>query len=565
MKKITPLLMSLLFTMASFSQQGRTCETMEHLEDQKSQDPDIEDRIQEIERFTQRKLKRSRNIQQKAATPILKIPVVVHVLFTNKTNNISIEQINSQIAVLNKDFRRKNTDKTSKWSQATDSKIEFFITNVDPDGNPTSGITRKQVSAGDWGTKYMPRNSMKSTSSGGIDPWDTSKYLNMWIVPKMTSKRGGSTLGFAQFPGGKVSTDGIVMIHDAFGTIGTARAPFNLGRTTTHEIGHYLNLRHIWGDGPCGKDDFVSDTPESDAPNFGCKSDKSSCGSKDMVENFMDYSDDACMNLFTQGQKERMRAVLENGGARSSLVSSVSDTNHEVTYCSSKGKRATYEWIDNVTLGGMSNETGDNGGYKYFTTKTATLTQGSTNKMIISAGFKEEIYKEYWAVWIDFNQNGTFENSEKVVSGSSTSNKNLSATVKVPSEAKLGTTRMRVSMKYNESQDACENFDDGEVEDYKVSIISNTSDPNTTKEYNLNSEENIKITLIPNPAKDYIQVNYTTDAKNINYEIINCVGSIVKSGILTSASLDISDLENGVYILKVNDGKHLATKKLLKK
>ena len=320
MKKITLLAFLCLFTaVVSFAQQKRTCEAMEELEHQMQLDPTLRQRMNDIEAFTQRRVAQMEANQGRVVGEIITIPVVVHVLYTNSTNNISDAQILSQIDVLNKDFRRTNTDRTDKWSQAADTQIEFAMATIDPDGNATTAITRKSTTSLDWGTKYKSRNAMKSSASGGIDPWDTTEYLNMWIVPKMTSSDNRSILGFAQFPGGAVETDGLVMIHDAFGSTGTLNPSFNLGRTTTHEIGHFLNLRHIWGDSNCGND-FVSDTPTAQTSNYGCATGNISCGSEDMVQNYMDYSDDACMNLFTLGQKNRMRAVLEAGGDRRSLA-----------------------------------------------------------------------------------------------------------------------------------------------------------------------------------------------------------------------------------------------------
>ena len=158
---------------------------------------------------------------------------------------------------------------------------------------------------------------MKFTSQGGSDAWPAADYMNFWVCDL-----GASLLGYAQFPGGPADTDGIVCNYTATGNIGTAQAPFDLGRTATHEVGHYLNLRHIWGDGGCGASDFVDDTPDSDSPNYGCALGNVACGTEDMVQNYMDYSDDACMNLFTQGQSDRMNALFAPGGARASLVSS---------------------------------------------------------------------------------------------------------------------------------------------------------------------------------------------------------------------------------------------------
>lgn len=282
---------------------------MENLEYRMQQDPDLKQRMEDIETFTQQHVQQ--NQTNRIDGDIITIPVVVHVLYRTSAENISAAQIQSQIDVLNEDYRRTNNDADNTWSQAADTQIEFCLTTIDPNGNATTGITRKSTTKTSWGTN----DAMKKSSQGGVNPWDTSKYLNIWVC-----NIGGGILGYAQFPGGSASTDGVVNSPQYFGRTGTATAPFNLGRTATHEVGHFLNLRHIWGDGGCGVDDFVSDTPESDASNGGCATTHSSCGTLDMVQNYMDYSDDSCMNLFTQGQKSRMRSVLEAGGSRRSLA-----------------------------------------------------------------------------------------------------------------------------------------------------------------------------------------------------------------------------------------------------
>jgi hypothetical protein len=214
---------------------------------------------------------------------------------------------------LNKDFRRLNSDANNTWPQAADVQVEFCLASIDPAGNSTSGITRTPTSTTAFGTN----DQMKFTSSGGKDAWPTASYLNIWVCDI-----SGGILGYAQFPGGSATTDGVVVDYQYFGTTGTATAPFNLGRTATHEVGHWLNLRHIWGDGGCTVDDFVNDTPVSDAPNFGCATGHVSCGTVDMVQNYMDYSDDACMNLFSAGQKTRMQALFAPGGFRAGLLNS---------------------------------------------------------------------------------------------------------------------------------------------------------------------------------------------------------------------------------------------------
>ena len=305
---LTLLMAAFLCCFGSLMAQDRNCATMEHLQMMQDQDPKAFFKMEEIERQTESYLESAERVDG-----TITIPVVVHVVYRTSTENISDAQIATQIQVLNDDFRRTNSDANGTWSQAADSEIEFCMASVDPNGNPTNGITRTQTSTSAHGTD----DSVKRNSQGGKDAWPAGQYLNMWVC-----NIGGSILGYAQFPGGSATTDGVVMDYRYFGTNGTAQAPFNLGRTATHEVGHWLNLRHIWGDGNCNQDDFVADTPGSDAPNYGCATGHVSCSSTDMVENYMDYSDDACMNLFTQGQRARMRALFDNGGFRASLLNS---------------------------------------------------------------------------------------------------------------------------------------------------------------------------------------------------------------------------------------------------
>lgn len=234
------------------------------------------------------------------------IPVYVHVIYSNSNENISDAQINSQIAVLNEDFNAQNSDTNLVPAEfaglIADSEISFTL----------AGVTRKASSRTSWGTN----DAMKSSSNGGVDVIDPAGSLNIWVC-----NIGGGILGYAQFPGGPAATDGVVISPQYFGTTGFVSAPFNKGRTGTHEVGHWLNLRHIWGDGRCRQDDFVADTPSSDRPNYGCPSYPTvHCQGTDMTMNYMDYTDDACMQMFSLGQKDRMRALFASGGAREAIV-----------------------------------------------------------------------------------------------------------------------------------------------------------------------------------------------------------------------------------------------------
>ena len=754
MKKITITLLCLFFAATSFAQ-TRNCGTMEHLELQKKSDPAIQQKMDAIESFTAQRL--SANRQAKVAGEIITLPVVVHVLYNSNNENISDAQIQSQIDVLNEDFRRTNSDADDTWSSvAADSQIEFALATIDPNGNATTGITRKSSTITEWGTN----DAMKSSSQGGIDPWDTSEYLNMWVC-----NIGSNLLGYAQFPGGSAATDGVVMGPQFFGSSDKGNnfflsAPFDKGRTTTHEVGHFLNLRHIWGDGGCGVDDFVTDTPLSDASNGGCATGHTSCGSVDMVENYMDYSDDDCMNLFTEGQKDRMRTVLEAGGSRRSLalsdkfgestpiepedpdepttctatinsfpysenfesnigwnqitsddgdwtrdsdgtpssntgpsdgadgtfyifleassntstgqigsnatailesdcldfsgqsaatftfnnhmygdnvgsltlqasldgatwsslwtesgnqgnqwnevsinlsaylgetvrfrfvgvtgdgwssdiaidgitISTSTDTDtpdngSDLTYCDSNGNSVADEWIDFVSFGGISNTTEEDGGYADYTNLVGTASLGSTNQIVVSTGFSNNSYNEYWAVWIDYNQDGTFADSEKAASGSSSSDANLSYEITIPSNATLGNTRMRVSMKYNAEQTSCESFNYGEVEDYTVNITNTSARlfEDVIDSTPLGHEETLSITPYPNPTTDSVTVDLNTkDISLASYSIVNLLGQTIQSGGLLNNIIDVSSLTSGLYLITVNDGQKTLTSRLVK-
>jgi hypothetical protein len=269
-----------------------------------------------IDEFTERSLRTGE--AQRAMRRLITIPVVVHVVYKRDTENISKQQINTQISVLNRDYRATNTDKSSvpaPWqSLVTDAKVEFKLATRDPQGKQTDGVTRTKTDVSAFGAD----DTVKKASTGGVAAWPASKYLNIWVC-----NLGGGLLGYAQFPGGPARTDGVVILHSGFGTTGTAAAPFDLGRTATHEIGHWLNLRHIWGDTMgCSGGDRVADTPNAAGPNYGKPSFPNiTCNNGpngDMFCNYMDYVDDAAMFMFTAGQVGRMNATL--AGPRKSFA-----------------------------------------------------------------------------------------------------------------------------------------------------------------------------------------------------------------------------------------------------
>lgn len=326
MKTLCLLFTALLFANLSLSQENK-CGTMTNWEQKASENPDMVTQMQKEELRIQTWIAEHNNDNKQQT--VITIPVVVHVLYNVSDENVSDQQIQSQITVLNEDFRLSNTDSLLDthpfWPLTADSEVEFCLAQQDPNGNPTTGITRTFTDS-----TYFPNMwNEKFTSDGGKDNWDPSKYLNLWVCNLGPS----GTLGYAAFPSDLSSIpeeDGVVIDYRCFGTTGTAGSgSFNvnhLGRTGTHEVGHWLNLRHIWGDATCG-DDFVSDTPTHEGDNYGCPSFPhnagNSCGSDsngEMYMNYMDYVDDACMVMFSSGQATRMQATLS--GTRSSLASS---------------------------------------------------------------------------------------------------------------------------------------------------------------------------------------------------------------------------------------------------
>lgn len=241
---------------------------------------------------------------------VITIPVVVHVVYNRNQpeQNISDEQIISQIEALNADFRRMNSDTVNTpeifRNLAADTYIEFQLAQRTPDGLPTNGITRTITDVEEFS---FESDNIKYDNTGGKNIWNRDRYMNFWVC---NLEQG--YLGYAQYPGGNAATDGVVVSYRNFGTTGTAQFPFNLGRTVTHEVGHWLNLVHTWGDEDnCDATDYVSDTPNQETAYYHCPGfPQSSCDSEDMFMNYMDYTDDRCMNLFTAGQSHRMHATL---------------------------------------------------------------------------------------------------------------------------------------------------------------------------------------------------------------------------------------------------------------
>jgi len=290
----------------------RKCGSMEVLQQQLQKNPALGARMQAIETHTQQLIK-SGALSRLLPDGSIQIPVVVNVLYRTTAQNISLAQVQSQIDILERDYNALNSEFGSVPALFSGVKanvgIHFVLKNV----------VRKSSTKTSWSATT---ENMKQSSLGGIDPTTPDSVLNIWVV-NFINYGGQEVLGYAQFPGGPAATDGVVIGYRYFGNTGTAVSPFNLGRTATHEVGHYLNLRHIWGDATCGND-LVGDTPVHNDANFGCPSypHLSTCSGTpvEMTMNYMDYSDDACMSMFSNGQKARMLATFTSGGGRNGFA-----------------------------------------------------------------------------------------------------------------------------------------------------------------------------------------------------------------------------------------------------
>jgi len=321
-------------TTAAFSQVQNRCASMEIYFQKMQVDPVYKQNMEALEKTVTQK-------KQSANTPpwnLAEIPVVFHIIHngsaTGQAENISNVLVMAQFDQLNDDFRRMNADANNTPAGflplAADTEIGFCLADEDPNGNPTNGINRINlntlpgVDINDcWSPDYIDDNIITPVN------WNRDDYLNIYCLPRIDDDfngpcYGNSLLGYAQFPNGPAATDAVVNAYFTFGSIATpnpVNTPYNLGRTVTHEVGHWFGLYHIWGDDCggggsfCSGSDFVNDTPNQRCSTNGCPSgvQTDSCTSNSpgiMYMNFMDYSYDACLNMFSNGQAMRMQSII---------------------------------------------------------------------------------------------------------------------------------------------------------------------------------------------------------------------------------------------------------------
>ncbi len=423
------------------------------------------------------------------------IPVVVHVIHDGEPigmgKNLSVAQIQSQIDVLNEDFRRLNADIYSIPSPfrgaSMDTRIQFCLAVRDPAGNPTSGITRQIGSQSSY--SMAAANSILKPST----IWNRNSYLNLWTVE--FGAPNASLLGFAEFPGAAANVDGVVIRYTAFGNTGNVIPPYHLGRTTTHEVGHWLNLNHIWGDEPaCGMDDNVSDTPWQGDNSIGCPSfpiTTDVCSPNypgPMYTNYMDYTDDNCMGMFTYGQFYRMYATLF--GARVSLQSSLG--------CVS-GTTTTANFYANVTSG--------------VAPLSVNFTDQSSNSPTA------------WA-WTFYGGAVPPTSSLQNPSGVTWNTTGLKTVKLVATNAWGSDTENKVSY---------------------INVVSGAGI----------DEQDFYFQIYPNPSTGLVNISCSIDKPNAKLELLNMIGQTIISMNISllsceNYSLDISEIANGIYILSID-------------
>ncbi len=299
------LFLASLSVLAQEQDRVQRCGTDEMMARMMAEDPELENAFHEYLQSIDSLSKQEYG--KKSTVAVFKIPVVFHVVYNTEFDNISKAQILDGLRVLNEDFRRLNADTNLTRNQfkpdAADVEIEFVLATKDPNGNCTTGITRRQ----DF-------RSVNATNGIKSPQWDPSKYLNIWVVNSISQSISNNVLGYAQFPNGPSSSDGVVIRHDALGAIGTSANAGRVGRTLPHELGHSFGLPHPFGSSPysCSKDDGIGDTPPVNGPSYGCDLNRATCGNTNQIENFMDYADDECVNMFTNGQRNVMRNVANS-------------------------------------------------------------------------------------------------------------------------------------------------------------------------------------------------------------------------------------------------------------
>jgi hypothetical protein len=516
--KILLLSILILFTSVAFAQ--RNCGTMENLERLKTLDPSLELHMQQIEQQTAAYIA----AHPDAERTVITVPIVVHLVYNTSSQNISDVLINAQIDQLNRDFARTNQDANNTASVfqgvAVNTNIQFCLAQRDPSGNATTGIERRQSSS----TSFSSNDNVKHFSTGGLDAWPAASYLNLWVC-----NLGQGLLGYAQFPGGPASTDGVVVLYSSVGSIANPNplgGAYNIGRTATHEVGHWVNLRHIWGDdgNGCTGSDLVGDTPNQGSENYGCPAFPhvtcSNGPNGDMFMNYMDYTDDNCMNMYSAGQASRMNALFVTGGSRVGILSSLGCTPPNTNVCNIPGGlNATNVSMTSATLNwsAVSGALSYNVQYKESSASIWNSTSSATNSYSLSGLLSNTSYD--WKVQTVCSSTGSdFSATSSFTTLSSAGCADVYEANNTSTTATIIATNADIAANIGSATD---------VDWFRFS----TSQPNTK----------IKVTLTTLPA-DYDVVLYNSN--------LNQVGISQLSG-TSSETIIYNTKKQGTYYIKV--------------
>lgn len=602
MKRFIFLLLGISIINTAISQDFKRCSSTEYEEIIESKYPGYQSAKRKYNEYLGKivsgKLSQTRAAAIEDEETIYRIPVVVHIIHNTsngviggrKNVNIPDDQIFSQIEVLNQDYRRiPGTAGYNDDPVGADTKIEFCLATRDPDGNATNGIVRVYHAKSTW-------NLFEFNKLASISNWPSDKYLNIWV----TNLPSG-TLGFAQFPESdevdglegpyNALTDGVVIDYEYFGTKGYLVTNFNKGRTTTHEVGHWLGLRHIWGDSFCGTD-YVSDTPTDAAANEDAScADSSDCNrdgiyTVDMSNNYMDYSFDACMNIFTKGQKIRMRTVMETSPRRRSLLNSPgccdskdltylpfledfesTELNWEISapgdYVFTKTFPGAEESSNSILAepkGVFEGDTSTNVNYSYLSSPSlsfagqsnpvlsfdlayaAASSDRSTDSLIIACQINCDVWKNLYTIYGEDLITASGETPNLVPD--MTDWKNFRYILEPLSYKSV------VNLRF-------EAYSKGKNNLYIDNILV----------YPTSSEFTVK--AYPNPVSDELKLEFIFEGrKDINFSVYSVLGQRVMKETITDQTsfihhIDVSNLGRGMYIIKADDGKETITKRVL--
>ena len=577
-KNFTLATLALLCTISVSAQQviHEKCATMHSFEHRMSINPQLQSRWNN---YVQQR--NTRGTGDADTTGSLIIPVVFHVLYDpadSTAEYIHDSLIISQLKVMNEDFGRYNADASNTLSVfdtiAVNTGIQFCLATQDPQGNPTTGITRKASTTSFFLAPF--NNNVKADASGGTDPWDTDKYLNIWVCD-MSFNGNPLVLGYAQFPGDDPATDGVVLQYEYVGRTNYSQTyPNNLGRTAVHEVGHWCGMRHIWGDGNCTMDDGIWDTPDADDQSqFDCQTLNNSCTDTDnpfwgnsnpvdMVQNYMDYSSDSCMNLYTRGQAARMwhRIVEERFGLFSSngcgtpaingyavtkniSCSGACDATSTVTVVSGTAP-FQYLWNDPMAQDSATATGLCQGNY------TVRVVDADLDTMFIDVHVRKPDQLFFSTVVVDAPCSTCSTGSITVTATGGTQAYTYAIDNGVPQSSNYFGSLLPGTHEVNVF-DSCGNMSTQFI------IVNNTNGINELDDENL--------VVAPNPANDKVSIISNTSNMIHQIGIYNAVGQFVKMnmycGLTSQTEMDVTDLAPGVYVISIRTQNGIATKKLV--